>query len=74
MVDQLFSYVRTKWVEKANEWLKKDERADFDTLRKFIADRARLLRSSHDKQYIEQLNAFISNPSVSGKLTQQTKK
>ena len=46
----------------------------FDTLREIIADRARALRSSHGKHYIEKLNATSSNTSVSSKTTQQTKK
>ena len=65
--------MHTKWVEKANEKWKRDERAGFDTLREFIADRARALRSSHGKHYIEILNAN-SKQSVSSKMTQQTKK
>ena len=48
--------------------------ASFETLREFIADRARALRSSHGKHYIEKLNASTSNQSVSSKTTQQTKK
>ena len=74
IVDRLPSYMRTKWVDKANEKRKKDERASFDTLREFIADRARASRSSHGKHYIEKLNASTSNQSVSSKTTQQTKK
>ena len=74
IVDRLPSYMRTKWVDKANEKRKKDERASFDTLREFIADRARALRSSHGKHYIEKLNATASNTSVSSKASQQSKK
>ena len=61
IVDRLPSYMRTKWVDKANEKRKKDERASFDTLREFIADRARALRSSHGKHYIEKLNAAMKS-------------
>ena len=74
IVDRLPSYMRTKWVDKANEKRKRDERASFDTLREFIADRARALRSSHGKHYIEKLNATASNTSVSSKSSQQSKK
>ena len=70
IVDRLPSYMRTKWVDKANEKRKKDERASFDTLREFIADQARALRSSHGKHYIEKLNATSSNTSISSKTTQ----
>ena len=73
IVDRLPSYMRTKWVDKANENRKRDERASFETLCVFIVDRDRALRSSHGKHYIEKLNATSSNTSVSSKTTQQTK-
>ena len=38
IVDRLPSYTRTKWVDKANEKRKRDERAGFDTLREFIIE------------------------------------
>ena len=67
IVDRLPSYLRTKWVDKANECRKKRQRPTFETLREFIADRARSLRSSHGRHYIESINA-------KEKSTQQAKK
>ena len=57
IVDRLPAYMRTKWVDKANECRKKKQRPTFETLREYIADRARSLRSSHGRHYIEALNA-----------------
>ena len=74
IVDRLPSYMRTKLVDKVNEKRKKDERAGFNILREFIADRARALRSNHGKHYIEKLNSNSSNRFISSKSTQQTKK
>ena len=70
IVDRLPSYMRSKWVDKANEYRKKDVIPSFDTLREFISDRARALRSSHGKHYIESLS---SNSAKNVKSTQQSK-
>jgi hypothetical protein len=57
IVDRLPGYMRTKWVDKANECRKKKQRTTFKTLREYISDRARSLRSSDGRHYIESMNS-----------------
>ena len=64
--------MRAKCVEKANKKRKRDEQASFETLRELIADRARALRSSRGKHFIEKLNANASSTSCQ-KSKKQTK-
>ena len=66
IVIRLPSYMRTKWVDEANECRLRKEKPTFETLREFIGNRARALRSSHGKHYIQSLiakrNSRMSEP------------
>ena len=74
IVDRLPSYMRKKWVDKANGKRRGMSAPALKQFKNLLQIELGCLRSNHGKHYIEKLNAASSNTTVPSLTTQQTKK